>query len=535
MNIWINNFEKVWSELSFDPQKADKEKINSWKSYSRKIVKIAKNQNVGIVADTSSGKTLISFLIALATNARVLFLAPQVILPTQHQKVLSSITNNACKSRVITGETKNSDRIWNNENEKFVFATPQTALKEIEKGLLNINDFQLLIIDEFHMAVGKYNYVEIARLANQRGIKILGLTASPGSSYKKISEVCSNCHISHLKRLFIKTASKELTKVEIPVDDFFIKIDIDFRFILDDVAKELFEIIGKNAPKEIVPSKKLDLLIKTIEEGTNKEDGSRFKAFKLYGMYRKLIHSYRTIIIDGYDTFLEYAQKLKTENSVSSREIVKMPEFQKIVYFVKYCVYSHPKVANLGQLVNEWVDEKKNGLVFIYQRNTAKYLAGELEKNGIRVKIITAKDSKKSTEQEEILSKLANREIDIVICTTILQMGISVPEIDAVFHFDLPSSIIAKIQKDGRTGRIKSGFVFYLVLDHPIDLQRYASLHSQLKKMHMAIDRFNKEQNELLQKILSQKEPIPFLDLSLKKSLKRKKKTTINEKQFELF
>ncbi|MDA3839758.1 MAG: helicase-related protein [Patescibacteria group bacterium] len=535
MNIWIDDYEPIWSQLNFDPEKASKEKARAWKSGSKKVIELAKTQNVGIVADTSSGKTLISFLVTLATNARVLFLTPRVILPTQHQKVLSSIAGGKCLSRVITGETKRKDRVWDNKEEKFVFATPQTALIEINNNLLDLNDFQILIIDEFHMAVGEYDYVPLASLANDLGIRIIGLTASPGSNFKKISEVCANCHITTLKRLFIKTADKELNKINIPVDDLFIKVDIDFGFLLDDIKMQLFELLNEKPPDGILTSKKLDSLVEIIEEKTNKKDKSIFHAFKLYGMYRKLIHCYRTVVIDGYDTFLEYAEKLRTEGKASSREIVKMPEFQKIVYFVKYCCYTHPKVSNLTGLIVDWVGQKKNGLIFVYQRNTAKYLSEELENNGIRVGIITSKDSKKSHEEEEILSNLAKGEIDIVVCTTILQMGVSVPEIDAVFHFDLPSSIIAKIQKDGRTGRVKSGNVFYLVLNHPIDLERYIAIQSQLKRMHAAIDKFNEQQNELIYKIKNKKEPIPFLDTSLKRAVKRKKKSEINNKQFELF
>ncbi len=528
MNIWIENHEEIWNQLNFDPKKASCEKVKAWKSGAEKVINLAKNENVGIVADTSSGKTLISFLVTLATNARVLFLTPRVVLPIQHQKVLSSISNGKCQSRIITGETKNKNRIWNNKEEKFVFATPQTTLEEINKKLLDLNDFQILIIDEFHMTVGNYDYVPLASQAMDLGIRIIGLTASPGSNFKKISEVCGNCYITTLKRLYIKNADKELEKVNIAVDDLFIKVDIDFRFLLDDIKMQLFELLNEKPPEGILTSKKLDSLVEVIEEKTNKKDKSIFYAFKLYGMYRKLIHCYRTIVIDGYDTFLEYAEKLRTEGKASSREIVKMPEFQKIVYFVKYCCFAHPKVNNLRNLIDDWVKkERKNGLIFIYQRNTAKYLSEELQKNGIRVEIITSKDSKKSHEQEEILSNLAKGKIDIVICTTILQMGVSVPEIDAIFHFDLPSSIIAKIQKDGRTGRVKSGNIFYLVLEHQIDIERYISVQSQLKRMHAAIDKFNNQQNE--------KKPIHFLDSSIKRGERKKKKKKINADQFELF
>ena len=84
-----------------------------------------KHENIGLVARTGAGKTIIARLVEFALrnlkhSDRTLFLAPTCYLvKRQHQTLFGKINGNSSDITSITGETTNSSqRIWNDTKYK---------------------------------------------------------------------------------------------------------------------------------------------------------------------------------------------------------------------------------------------------------------------------------------------------------------------------------------------------------------------------------------------------------------------------------
>jgi Fanconi anemia group M protein len=90
-------------------------------------------------------------------------------------------------------------------------------------------------------------------------------------------------------------------------------------------------------------------------------------------------------------------------------------------------------------------------------------------------------------EQEEILRKFRNNEINVLISTQIGEEGLDIPETDLVIFHEPVSSEIRNIQRRGRTGRARPGRVVILVYRNTIDeIMFYAGIKKE-KKMKQRI------------------------------------------------
>ena len=89
---------------------------------------------------------------------------------------------------------------------RVLFFTPQTLRNDLVNRRYTLNNTALTIFDEAHHASGDYPYTMIADeyIEQNPDGTILALTASPGSSKKKITLLCENLHIP-LENIHIRT------------------------------------------------------------------------------------------------------------------------------------------------------------------------------------------------------------------------------------------------------------------------------------------------------------------------------------------
>ena len=116
---------------------------------------------------TGGGKTIVAFLAAALLGARTLFLAPTKPLIAQHNAFLKNEMGHKYSTRVIDGNTKKGERIWDCARETFVFATPEVVLAAMADGATIFANFTLVVFDEVHHARGGYAYVEIGRILRE--------------------------------------------------------------------------------------------------------------------------------------------------------------------------------------------------------------------------------------------------------------------------------------------------------------------------------------------------------------------------------
>ncbi len=242
-NIDIEKAKKVWSDLPFSgfSLEAQKKRVD-WEKEAEKLIAALQKENVGLISGTGTGKTIVALLVILAGNLRTIFLVPSRYLAGQHQRLLEKISGSSENSRVITGLIEKNRRNWNIENGLIIFATGHVLLKDLEK--INFSEFDLVVLDEMHNAAGEYPYVEAARIAKENGIKILGLTASPGGIREKIDKIKDSCQISRLVKSDMKSPKKMESVIWVKPTEKLLEIGEMFKVLLEENVSEITDITG---------------------------------------------------------------------------------------------------------------------------------------------------------------------------------------------------------------------------------------------------------------------------------------------------
>jgi ERCC4-like helicases len=134
------------------------------RDYQVNLANQAVKENCIVVLPTGLGKTTIALHVIAEYLSRgkggVLFLAPTRVLVNQHYEFLK--TNLTIDDiSLITGEdtVQKRTKLWNSS---VICATPEVARNDLEKGIVPINQFDLVIFDEVHRTVGDYAYSTIA-------------------------------------------------------------------------------------------------------------------------------------------------------------------------------------------------------------------------------------------------------------------------------------------------------------------------------------------------------------------------------------
>ena len=87
------------------------------------------------------------------------------------------------------------------KTKRVFFVTPQVLKKDIHFGKCLVKYLVCLVIDEAHRAMGNYSYCEAVRelMVVPVQLRILALTATPGSKQQTVQDVIGNLHISKLE------------------------------------------------------------------------------------------------------------------------------------------------------------------------------------------------------------------------------------------------------------------------------------------------------------------------------------------------
>ena len=128
-----------------------------------------------------------------------------------------------------------------------------------------------------------------------------------------------------------------------------------------------------------------------------------------------------------------------------------------------------PEVASHVRAIDEIVGEHEATLAFVNTRQTAEALGSRLKKYGTDVGVhhgSLARDSR-----IEIESQFKNGELDALLCTSSMELGIDVGHVDHVLQYNSPRQVARLLQRIGRAGHregdVSSGTI---VTSHPDDV-----------------------------------------------------------------
>ncbi len=505
------------------------------RKYQEEIFKTCLEKNCLVVLPTGTGKTLIAIMLAIERFKKfplkkVLILAPTRPLVEQHFESFKKIIENSdtwADMQIFTGKTPAEKRrkIW--QTAEFIFSTPQCISNDLKKNLYSLEDVSLLIQDECHRCLKNYSYNFIAEkyLEQAENPRVLGLTASPGSDKKTIQKVCSNLGI---KEVEIRTRESEDVKQYLQ-DLEFEKIEVEFppefkeiRYLLEKIYSDKVQEL-KNRRVLFGPTSKTNLLktqgkiMKAITSG-NKSPNYLMSA-SVCAQAIKLQHALELLETQTISSFLNYLRELfkqaSQKKSKGVQRLVADKRFAKAFSLTNQLNKEHPKIEKIKEIVKKELEKnpKSKTIIFSQFRDTVTKITETIEtipnaRPGIFVGQSKKTNSKGKTtglnqkEQKQMISSFAEGEINILVATSIAEEGLDIPEVSEVVFYEPIPSAIRKIQRAGRTARLKPGSLKILITKGTRDVAYHYASKAKERKMHSAIKDLKGNLNEDNQKRL---------------------------------
>lgn len=495
------------------------------RSYQETIARNAVRSNTLVCLPTGLGKSVIAGYVAAeylrkSPGKSVIMLAPTKPLVLQHYRSFQKMINLEPDSIVwLTGEIGPEQRLelW---KRRLIFSTPQVFLNDLLTSKISLDAISLMIFDEAHRAVGAYPYVFLAdRYSSVDQGRILGLTASPGSSEADVREICQNLHLEWVEARTI--SSEDVRPYVAGIEVKWIMIDLpkifhDVKLDLEDFLREKLRTIRDQGYLESAAMERVRLRDVLAARQRILEDASRGKReVKSYLAYvYASIHAIRAIEFLETQGFLALKSHLEGLQERANKRIspgLKMIlEDQRIIRvssIVSEVVgkeVDHPKVTELVRSTRTALGRgARRVMVFTNYRNTAARLVEILNKvdgvSAVRLVGQASREKDKGLTQKKqtmILDDFKSGTFNVLVATQIGEEGLDIVECDAVIFYDTVPSAIRFIQRRGRTGRKGPGEAIILIAKGTRDEAYYWISRRRERQMASAIQQFMKTQKD---------------------------------------
>jgi ERCC4-related helicase len=482
------------------------------------VSRIIEKGNTLVVAPTALGKTIVALMLTAHKlkenpNSKILFLAPTKPLTTQHENSFKKFLNiDENKIVSITGTQNPKQRKVLYENSTILAATPQTIENDLLTGLMNLNDFSLVIFDEAHRAIGEYAYVFVnLQLQKQNpNALVVALTASPGSEEEKIQDVCKNLTIRNIEikeltdndvKEYVNEIEINWIKVDLPKDFLEIKSNLE-KFMVDQIKILKNLGIAKTENKRYYNRTRIlemqGIIRKRLLTSGNTQPSLYIAASKCAALL-KIAHAEELIETQGIGSLQNYFEKIKDEaakgKSKASKQIIADKNIKTAIeintkLFEKKI--QHPKYEELKKILNNQFKQNPESkvLVFNHYRDSIKEVVNFLSNE----KIIKAErfigQATKGTEkgmnqkkQQEVLDDLRSGKFNTLVTSSVAEEGLDIPSVDLVVFFEPVPSEIRTIQRRGRTGRFGKGKMIILMAKNTRDEPFYWAAKGKERKM----------------------------------------------------
>ena len=500
------------------------------RKYQLHIAEECIDKNSLVVLPTGLGKTIIAVLVAskvlerFPANSKIIVLAPTRPLINQHYHTfLKFLGIHEEKFAILTGKILPEHRVDIFGQNQILFYTPQTLRNDLVNRKYTLTDTVLVIFDEAHHATGDYPYTMIADEFtdhNPDGI-ILGLTASPGASKKKIAALCTNLHIP-MDNIHIRTRTDSDVKTYLKPMDIY-KIGVDLTSLMEDIYQVITMVLeerlhylsqlnfleaqGDQLHNKVIRKDLLRLNAELVR--LLKSDGDKtgvYSALSINAQGLILFHMLELVEQQGLDVLLDYFNKLhrdarKKTSSKATKILASDGRLHRIYMELKRNVefspenLTHPKYHVLLKIILEELQNTSESriLVFIKLRNSVKNIVRKLKTVSVIRPVRFVGQATKSQDdkglsqkqQIEILDQFKKGQYNVLCSTNVGEEGLDISECDLVVFYDVVASEIRLIQRKGRTARHREGKVVILYSKNTRDEIYLKIALSKLKRMNV--------------------------------------------------
>ena len=447
------------------------------RDYQVNLANQAKNENCLIILPTGLGKTVVALHVIAdyltKGNGGVLFLAPTKVLVNQHYEFLKN-TLTIDDIGMITGEDLLTKRkkLWINS---VICATPEITRNDITRKIVDTTQFNLVIFDEAHRAVGDYAYVEIAQQLSGSNARLLGMTATLPSEKEKAKEICDNLHVRGLAerndsspdvKPYIQETKTEWVTVDLSPDlkviQRYLKLALDQRYT--ELRRNGLRLSDNKSLSQLLNSRQFVLK-------------QNIRSAKPLFTAIRITYALNIFEAHGITPFLKFCDRTKSKKGAGIKELFETDQnFTKAIDLAKNQQdngIEHPKIDKLVEILRS-VESKV--LIFSSYRDSVDVIQKKLVSMDIKAEILIGKAGKTGLKQEkqiETVQRFRDGVTKALVATRVGEEGLDISEVNLVIFYDNVPSSIRFIQRKGRTGRKDTGRLVVLIAKDTIDEAYY--------------------------------------------------------------
>ena len=488
------------------------------RAYQLEAVDVALSSSTLLVLPTAAGKTAVAWM-AMAemlerTNGWALMIAPTAALVKQHLDDLELVFDkDLTKPISMSGAIPPNKRegMWNRG--RLVVSTPQVVRNDVNRGLVDLSDCCLLIIDEAHHSTGERAEAQVADLylefANEP--LILGMTASPGSNTEKVEEICNRLGVAriHLRISEDNMLSEHLANLDI--EELKVRVPDEIRELAEPLVRWQESIVererrlGRYVMPGAVTHRGLANAMERANLAVRRGQSDAYGSMSRIGLAMSLHHLINHILCQGLAAAREFLDRKETGEDAgkkNTRNLLRDSRIRSLRDSLAEMPESHSKVGAVRRLVRERIrrDSESRIIVFATYRDTVSALeTALLNLKDVRpIQFIGQSKRGSGTgltqkQQVERIESFRSGEGNVLIATSVGEEGLDIPTADLVIFYEPVASEIRTIQRRGRTGRQRDGDVVVLIAEDTRDEGARAAALRREQNMHRAVARVGRK------------------------------------------
>ena len=488
------------------------------RAYQLEAVDVALSSSTLLVLPTAAGKTAVAWM-AMAemlerTNGWALMIAPTAALVKQHLDDLELVFDkDLTKPISMSGAIPPNKRegMWNRG--RLVVSTPQVVRNDVNRGLVDLSDCCLLIIDEAHHSTGERAEAQVADLylefANEP--LILGMTASPGSNTEKVEEICNRLGVAriHLRTSEDNMLSEHLANLDI--EELKVRVPDEIRELAEPLVRWQESIVererrlGRYVMPGAVTHRGLANAMERANLAVRRGQSDAYGSMSRIGLAMSLHHLINHILCQGLAAAREFLDRKETGEDAgkkNTRNLLRDSRIRSLRDSLAEMPESHSKVGAVRRLVRERIrrDPESRIIVFATYRDTVSALeTALLNLKDVRpIQFIGQSKRGSGTgltqkQQVERIGSFRSGEGNVLIATSVGEEGLDIPTADLVIFYEPVASEIRTIQRRGRTGRQRDGDDVVLIAEDTRDEGARAAALRREQNMHRAVARVGRK------------------------------------------
>ncbi|KAH9757851.1 DEAD-box ATP-dependent RNA helicase FANCM [Citrus sinensis] len=429
------------------------------RDYQFAITKTALFSNTLVALPTGLGKTLIAAVVIYNffrwfPDGKIVFAAPSRPLVMQQIEACHNIVGIPQEWTIdMTGQISPTKRASFWKTKRVFFVTPQVLEKDIQSGTCLMKYLVCLVIDEAHRATGNYAYCTAIRelMSVPVQLRILALTATPGSKQQTIQHIIDNLYISTLEyrnesdqdvSSYVHNRKIELIEVEMGQE----AVEINNRIweVIRPYTSRL-SAIGLLQNRDYQTLSPVDLLNsrdKFRQAPPPNLPQIKFGEVEAYfGALITLYHIRRLLSSHGIRPAYEMLEE-KLKQGSFARFMSKNEDIRKVKLLMQQSISHGAQSPKLSKMLEVLVDHfMKTSLVIVLPfRDIMNALAtiGDLVKATEFIGQSSGKASKGQSQkvQQAVLEKFRAGGYNVIVATSIGEEGLDIMEVDLVICFD---------------------------------------------------------------------------------------------------